>query len=90
MSILTHSQVFPKSFNAVKIFSALADDFAKAIDRPQLISLILLDYSKALDTVNFELILTKLQYHRACQNYPSSNSCYLQDRMTPNVVLSEN
>lgn len=53
---------FRSSHSTQSALLSVVDDIAKATDESKLTFLILLDFSKAFDSVNFELFISKLKY----------------------------
>lgn len=58
----------------------LIDNISRAYDSGEATALVLLDFSKAFDTINHNLLLAKCRYYGFCQKTLSLFSCYFKNR----------
>ena len=58
----------------------ISDDLTCVIDRSQVTYFVLLDYSKASDLINYELLLVKLHYYKVSDRLLNWFKCNLSNR----------
>lgn len=86
-NILSDSQCgFRKGFCTATALAAVTDEILHALDNGLVSVLVLLDFSKAFDTINHKLICTKLKYYGFLPPAISLLTSYLSDRSQKVVV----
>lgn len=87
IKFLTQNNLFPecqsgfrKGYSTSSALSKVLDDTIMAADKGKTTALILLDYSKAFDTLDHQLLCAKLNYYSVNDNVVSLVRCYLSNR----------
>lgn len=71
---------FRKGHSTSSALANILDDIVGCLDRKKLVAMILLDFSKAFDTINHSLLSAKLKYYGFSQTALTFISSYLSDR----------
>ena len=58
----------------------MVDKWLKALDRGELVGIVLVDFRKAFDLVDHDILLRKLEYYKLNQNYLNWFRSYLSGR----------
>lgn len=77
---------FRQSYSTVTALLDVTDNIARAVDDKETTALVLLDYSKAFDTVNHDLLCAKLRFYGFHTSALNLIKCYLTNR-TQSIVL---
>lgn len=85
--ILSDSQCgFRKGFSTASALAVVTDEILSALDKGLVSVLVLLDFSKAFDTINHKLICAKLKFYGFLPSAVSLITSYLSDRSQKIVV----
>lgn len=71
---------FRKQHSTSTSLIKISDDLTYAIDNSNVTFLVLLDYSKAFDLINHDLLLAKLHYYKISSQFLNWFKCYLSNR----------
>lgn len=71
---------FRKHYNTSMCLAQVIDDIIAAYDKKSVTVLVLLDFSKAFDTINHKLICAKLKFYGFCETSVSLMKSYLLNR----------
>lgn len=71
---------FRKQHSTSTSLMKISDDLTCAIDKSKVTYLVLLDYSKAFDLINHDLLLGKLHYYKVSSRLLNWFKCYLSNR----------
>ena len=77
---------FRKNFNTATALTSVIDDIIAAYDKGQASLLVLLDFSKAFDTLDHKLLLSKLHYYGFDKDSVDLISSFLNNRSQKIVV----
>lgn len=82
-----HQSGFRKGHSTASALMNMSDNIITALDKKQATALVLLDFSKAFDTINHDLLIAKCKYFGFDQTFLLFLSHYLKGR-TQRVVLN--
>lgn len=75
-----HQSGFRQNYSTTSALLKVTDDIIGGIDREKVTILLSLDYSKAFDTMNHELLCAKLKYYKFNENSISFIKSFLSNR----------
>ena len=78
--LATNQSGFRKGYSTTSTMLNVLDDIETALDNKKVACLITLDYSKAFDTINHDLLCEKLKYYGFSPQSVAIISCYLKGR----------